>query len=133
MALSEQEIAARDEERITRFTERVIGRAERRFEGGKNHFMARSTMTSIAAFFMFSDYKPLHDAFIRANEGIVSMLAAHDAEGEVYAVREDLGNGYQDSTDFVRVARRGGVATNALRRPGQGVVVRAETPESREN
>ncbi|MEO6110151.1 MAG: hypothetical protein ABIP50_04030 [Candidatus Saccharimonadales bacterium] len=133
MAQLSEEAALRHAEKIGIFSDRVVERAESKFEKGKNLFMARTMLSSIAASLTFSDYSSLNYAFARANEGIMSMLETHGAEGEVYAVREDLGNGYQDSTDFVRVTKRGEAATHAMRTPGQSIVIRALTPDTTSN
>ena len=103
--------------------EKILARVERKFDRGANLFRARGAMASIALVFFENE----REIIIDANAGIVELLKERNAEGEVYAVREDLGNGYQDSTDFVRVTSRDGVPTYMLRTHNDGIVIRAST------
>lgn len=128
MAQYTESEALREAEHLLNYADRVVKRAEHRFTNGSNHFMARTALASMAPSFTFDSAESRDYAFVRANEGIVAMLQRNQAEGEVYAVREDLGNGKQDSTDFVRVTKRGGIATNADRRStSQEYVIRGTT------
>lgn len=107
---------------MTEIIEKITARAERKFDAGKDHFIARSILASLA----IGRNDDLRQA---SNEAIVGMLAQRGAESEVYAVRDDLSNGPEDSTDFVRVTSRSGTSTGAERRIGQSIVVRASSSD----
>lgn len=106
--------------------ERNLKRVERLFNRGKDTFMARGIMASIAL--GLSD--DMQSATIASNEGIMKLLDQKGAQAEVFAIRRDLGNGDEDSSDIVRVIARDGVATSAVRNAqGEQVVIRATTDE----
>lgn len=94
---------------------RIIARAERLIDRGDDLFTARSVMASIAMFLLLDDHPDVRAVREEANAGIIQALAQRGAEGMVFADRVDLGNGPQDSTDFVLVTAREGVKT--IRRP----------------
>ena len=102
-------------------SEKIIDRVERKFNRGENHFAARGVMASIAL--ALSDPEVRQDTLLDSNERIVRFLQDRDAVGEVYALREDLGSGAQDSTDYVRVTSRNGMDTGVQRNDTTGVVV----------
>lgn len=109
-------------------SERIIKRVEQKFNGGENHFAARGVLASIAL--GLADAEVRQDTLLDSNERIVRFLQSRDAEGEVYALRADLGNGDQDSTDYVRVTNRNGVDTGTVRGNTTGrVILRATTAE----
>jgi hypothetical protein len=109
-------------------SEKIISRVEKKFEKGENHFVARGVMASIAL--ALSDPGVRQDILLDSNERIVRFLQDRDAAGEVYALREDLGNGAQDSTDYVRVTSRNGVNTNVSRNETSGeAVIRMTTAD----
>jgi len=110
-------------------SERIVQRAERKFESGNDHFAARGILASIAI--LLSEPQVRDAILLDSNKGIVRMLEEKGAEGEVYAVRQDLGNGEQDSTDYVRVTSRDGMATHVPRNReyGSEAVVRDSTSD----
>ncbi|MDB5180070.1 MAG: hypothetical protein JWN12_702 [Candidatus Saccharibacteria bacterium] len=109
-------------------SERIVSRVEQKFDRGENHFTARGILATIAIGLM--DPQPRQDILLDSNERIVRLLQERDAEGEVYALREDLGNGEQDTTDYVLVTNRNGIETGAERARMTGrVILRATTAE----
>lgn len=121
-----------DDLRFIKTTQRIMDRVERKFDNGQNHFAARGALSSIALAFTASDGV---EAIHHANERIIEFLKDRNAEGVVYAVREDLGNGFQDSTDYVNIHMRNGEQTGRSleelsNRMGRLIVVRAYTPNA---
>jgi len=110
-------------------SERILNRVERKFNSGENHFAARGILASIALGLVDTEVR--HDTLLDTNERIVRFLRDHQAEGVVYAVRQDLGNGDQDSTDFVHVKVRDGIETGVGRSKSDNetVIIRADTAE----
>lgn len=94
---------------------RIVARAERLIDRGDDLFPARSVMASVAMFLFLDDHPDVRAVREEANAGIIQVLAERGAEGVVFADRVDLGNGPQDSTDFVLVTARRGIKT--IRRP----------------
>ncbi|MFZ2126252.1 MAG: hypothetical protein WAV04_01955 [Candidatus Microsaccharimonas sp.] len=88
--------------------ERIMTRVEHKFDKNENLFFARSLMARIALVFTPNEGEIIADT----NERIVRFLKDRHAEGVVYATREDLGNGKQDSTDFVMITSRDGQSTS---------------------
>lgn len=115
-------VCSADNGGMTEIIGKITARAERKFDAGKDHFIARGILASLA---IGKD----DDIRQASNEAIVSMLEQRGAEGEVYAVRDDLSNGPEDSTDFVRVTSRRGVPTGSERRIGQSIVIRASSSD----
>lgn len=109
-------------------TEKIVSRAERKFEKGDNHFIARSAMASLALFFTDSS----RDIIRSANERIIQVMEERGAEAAIYAVEMDLGNGYEHSGDVVLIAEREGVPTGQLpvepTISGAVLIIREETP-----
>ena len=100
----------------TRLTEKVTRYVERRLDKGENVFPARPMMAAIAInIFMAGDERV--EAEHAVNQATIDALRSHDAEGVVYTVLQDLGNGYEDSPHFVLVAARDGQPTNAQYEP----------------
>jgi hypothetical protein len=101
---------------------KIINRAEQKLHTGENHFPARGFLATIAL--------ALGNDTDRAasNDAIILMLRRNQAEGEIYAIREDYGSGETDSIDYVRVTARQGLPTETQRHIGN-VVVRASTDE----
>lgn len=118
-------------QREQRLTKKVVDRASRQFEQGKDHFTARSVLAGMAMS-MSSSYEQTRDLMATANDGIVNMLEANGASGVVYALREDLGNGLQDSTDYVKVVARSGHPTDTIGVNIDNSVIRARTTDLEE-
>lgn len=113
--------------RMKRLQERIVQRAERKFERGKNSFLAFGALQSIA--FELA-YDASNDARHQAREALLRALAARGARADIYALRDDYGSGETDSMDMVRVFEREGVPTNASYNRTSGtetVIVRAST------
>lgn len=98
-----------------RQTERIVSRVERKFDKGNDLFVARGILSSAAIGFSNEEFQIIGEA----NRRIVELLESKGAEGAVYAVREDYGNGDQDSTDYVLVASRDGRPTKAIPATGR--------------
>jgi len=109
---------------------RIIARAERLIDRGNNLFMARSTMANAAIWMFLDDYQDVQAVHEEANAGIIRALAARGAEGMVFADRMDLGNGYQDSTDFVAVTARNGARTLISPEIYGELIIRDATPQA---
>ena len=109
-----------------------MDRVERKFDSGNNHFAARGVMSSIALAMMASEGR---EVIHHTNERIVDFLQERNAEGVVYAILEDLGNGFQHSTDYVDIHMRNGEQTglsleSISKKMGRLIVVRAHTPNA---
>jgi len=108
--------------------ERIINRAEQKIQSGENHFAARGFLASIALALMDAEVR--QNTLLDTNKAIMKSVHDSGAEGQVYAHREDLGSGQEDSTDYVLVTKRNGVETGAERGQTSGVVIlRATTAE----
>lgn len=113
---------------MTTIGEQIMTRVERKFEKGENFFRARGVMARIALVFTSDELEVIADT----NERTVRFLDDKGAEGYVFAFRDDLGNGYEDSTDFVLVTSRDGHPTvlppaHEHNINGHGIVIRAST------
>lgn len=121
---------AEDDLRSERVTGKIIDRVERKFDKGNNHFMARGIMAKVALAMTVPDDREIIQ---QTNNRITDFLQSRNAEGIVYAVRQDLGNGLQDSTDYVGIYARNGERTS-LEAPdftgrfGRFIIVRVQTP-----
>lgn len=120
---------APDNSRSERMQDRILSRVEKKLDQGKNFFAARSIMSTLALAMTSSNDRA---AIQEVNERIIKLLESKKAEGAVYATREDLGNGEEDTTDYVYVAKRDGVNTGATHifleeQPGRTLVVRERT------
>ncbi len=115
-------------------TDRLALSAERhvrkQFEKGEDVFPVHTIMAALALnILMVGDERIEAEAAI--NAAAIEELRRQGAEGQVYAVREDLGSGLEDSEDRVIVTSRNGQPTRAHYQPeiiqGRAVIIRAST------
>lgn len=112
--------------------QRIAERAGRLLDRGENVFTARSLAASIAIGILFDDYDSMRDVKADGNDRIIAEMTKRSIEGLVYADRMDLGNGYQDSTDFVVVtSREGQLVVGAFPAVSGYVELRGSTPQAR--
>lgn len=112
-----------------KMSDRIIRRVERKLDNGENSFAARGVMASLALALSSLDEKAI---ISQTNQRIVELMESRKAEGAVYAERIDLGNGEQDTTDYVFVAKRNDTKTGvpdfrSIGRAGGKIVVRERT------
>lgn len=117
--------------------DRMIARVEREvLDWSVDHMTAYTILNRMAVALALVGRKgpDVETAFYeRLHQDLLNRLAQSGVGAEVYARRGDiLGNGVQDSRDFLRVISRNGITTNAVRRgdPELGAVVRAQTKPS---
>jgi len=114
---------------INRLATKVARHVEVRLERGEVVFPARPLLASLAIGLMTGD-KYAEARQVTADAAITA-LEASKAEGELFAIRQDLGNGLEDSRDKIHVTRRNGTETNARYgtedNPGLEPVIRART------
>lgn len=114
---------------FAKLTTRVERHVARHLERGDDVFYARPLMASLAIALMTGER--YHEAVNATTNAALSVLKSAEAEGEVYAIRQDLGNGLEDGRDRVHVTSRSGVLTNAPYGTENGLgrtpVVRART------
>lgn len=112
---------------MSEINEGIMKRVERKFEKGKNIFIARGLLSSLAIL----RATDMDGKKSESNELIARFLLSRGAEGEVFAAVQDTGSdGAQHTPDTVRVTMRSGVPTGALRGvPDDEVVIRATTDD----
>lgn len=97
-------------------------------EKENNHFRAYPALASIAiAMTMTSDRDVFFDDI---NEKALLALRDGGIDAEIYALRGDMGNGAEDSVNYLRVTRRGDHEEETPRLPlgaYQKYVIRAST------
>jgi hypothetical protein len=118
-------------------TEKILSRVERRYEAGKNHFNARSMLADLVLSLTTKTGREYEASRDDINQRIIGLLAAKGAVAEVYDVIQMAGaDGYQTTSDTVRIIARDGVPTDAVRTQSRdGYRVRAtnetsDTPEA---
>lgn len=114
---------------INRLATHVGRHVERRLDRGEVVFAARPVLASLAIGLMTGEkYAEARQA---TADAAIAALEASKAEGELFAIRQDLGNGLEDSRDKIHVTRRDGAETNALYgtedNPGLEPIIRART------
>ena len=116
---------------MAEINEGVLKRVDRKFEAGRNHFIARGIMSTIAIERAAGSHAEVEDMRDETNQLIVRLLAQKGAEGEVYAVYQDISpDGYQTSPDTVRVISRDGKPTGVERSSSpHGYAQRATTDD----
>lgn len=116
--------------RAEEITGRIVTRAEKLIDRGENLFPARSFMSGLAIWAFLDDHPEVSAVLRESNAGIMRALLERGAEGMVFADRMDLGNGYQDTTDFVAVTARDGAATPISPSIYGELVIRDTTPDA---
>jgi hypothetical protein len=114
---------------MSEIEDRIVRRAERKFDAGKDHFIARTVLSELALELMTpGKSSAIDDRRATTNDLILARLAARGAEAEIYAVVHATHDGYVHSNDAVRVLARDGVPTEARRsRSPWGHVTRGTT------
>lgn len=110
--------------------ERIVERAEKKYDKGKNSFLAIGALNSVALELLYSGTGNTDELRHEVRSKILRSLAAKGAQADIYAIRDNYGSGRTDSMDHVRVASRGGTPTGEwYHRPlgTEDIIVRAST------
>lgn len=109
-------------------SEKLIQRVEKKFENGENRFIARGALASLALA-LTTNTEVRDNTILDSYERSMRFLQDHDAEGAIYAVRSDRGNGLEDGPDKLVVTKRDGIETGEVLDPRDGAVVVRMTTE----